>query len=178
MEIEQLGELFCRAQDMVRTQKDPSSLWKRILEMTGESGNSSLVKIDVHRDSCAVTDRVRQILEIEIPPKNTSFLYFGLFERSNQWPVLYIAGGTRADVETALSEGHLDYFPKDRFVRSELLRSVAKARRVARGSRGLFDYVLQFAAAAIVAKSAIDRLGLEHPVYVGFDSGDRARIAG
>src|SRR5262245_10569598 len=90
----------------------------------------------------------------------------------------YLAGWTS---EEQLEEGGTPpYFPKSRYITSGLLNMVkSEAGRIGGGSPkfSVFDYAVMFGAAATLSRFAARSLGITVPIYVGFDSGDFARIA-
>ena len=76
-----------------------------------------------------------------------------------------------------MDSGALTYFPEKRFLSCPELVQVALSKNGDEEVAGLFDYLLTFAAAAVFAARAIRALNIKVSAYVGFDSGDVARIA-
>jgi hypothetical protein len=68
------------------------------------------------------------------------------------------------------------YVPSDRFLESSLLGQVKSAATRGGDDYNFYDYALMFGAAAVLAKFSLQRLALEYPLIVGFDSGDRVLV--
>jgi hypothetical protein len=90
--------------------------------------------------------------------------------------------GYNADDELAGGE-EPPYFPAHRCMRSGLLDKVKNqsvrlgTSLVANEQRRTLDYALMLGTAALLSRFAALSLGIKMPIYVGFDSGDFARVA-
>jgi hypothetical protein len=185
MRTEELGVLFSQIQRiLIEMEARPNTLWKTVLDITGQSANLELLSLDFEVGSQIAAQQVESILALQPLPANLSFVYFGLFDLVEHGEDFryarvgcYFAGGTAPDPETALDRGDLSYFPEKRFLNLDILNRIRELGLRLSVSRQLLDYVILFAATAIVAKNAVAILGIRLPVYVGFDSGDYALVS-
>jgi hypothetical protein len=128
----------------------------------------------------SVAAAVRQIFAKEPPPSNLSFLYFGLFDQvagGGHLVGFYVAGGVATLHLKAVETGNLSYFPDNRFLTSQVLNMIAQLAATEPRVRDLLNYAVLFGAAGIIAKCVSRYLGLNVPVYTGFDSGDYSLVS-
>lgn len=171
-----LPNTFLSVAQLLRNSADSWSCWTGILTSVGVQV-FPFKKTEIEGDIDRVTGRVVQICIAYPPPPDLSFFYFGLFERDQEHPGLYFAGGT-GDPEERLNEGRLSYFPQNRFLQSSLVNAVSQAAAGQRSERRqVFDYILMFGAAGLLAKFSSIAAGIQFPVFTGFDSGDFAQVA-
>jgi hypothetical protein len=183
---QELEVLFHRIVAQVRASDEPVSCWAILLDITGQASNHHLQWLDVADDITYVAEQLERIFSTEPVPNNIGGLYFGLFDRlldMKEVEGYYISGWT-GNVPDALAQGgEAQYFPKERYISSRLLNSVKDETNRLRKSTAdhnelaIFEYAVMFGAAAVVSRFAALSLGLRLPVYVGFDSGDSARVA-
>jgi hypothetical protein len=130
-------------------------------------------------------DQVEDIVANEPVPDDLAFAYFGLFDSLDGGDSgdtarvgFYFAGGATPNCEDALENGDLSYFPAGRRVHLDVLDRIREEGRKTPELQLIFEYLLLLGAAGVLAKSAITRLGVQMPTFVGFDSGDYFRVAG
>jgi len=125
--------------------------------------------------------QVKNALDTQPPSSEIRLLWFGLFEGlrgKEEYAGYYLAGYTGE--EQLAKGGPAPYSPDSPYITSQLLGTVInEAVRIGRASPrfSVFDYALMFGAAATLSRFAARSLGITLPIYVGFDSGDFARIA-
>jgi hypothetical protein len=127
--------------------------------------------------------RCKEIVTIDDLPDDLSFVYFGLYDVQIQGSSgdaarvgFYLAGGCGGNPVEAMENGKLSYFPGKRRLQVDLLDQVQEGGRKIRESQELSGHLLVLAAAAILARSAVIRLALRLPSFVGFDSGDYIQV--
>jgi len=176
--------MFREVQRVVNTNASPDVLWKRILDVAGESKNAELRSLDFEASSRVAAQQLSAMIRSQPLPSNLSFVYVGLVDlvdrtsRFNEVHVgCYFAGGTSFTAEESLNSGDLSYFPQNRFFKLEILDRIKRLNYGEHHRQQLFDYVILFGAAAILAKEAVASVGIRAPLYVGFDSGDYALIS-
>jgi hypothetical protein len=158
-----------------------------VIQATKQAGNLALAHADVASEIASVAESLKQILDREPIPSDVRCLYFSLFDRvqgEKEAIGFYVSGWASEDADDELAEGGEPlYFPKRRNMRSGLLDKVksqslrAGSSSVANEERQLLEYALMLGTAALLSKFAALTLGIKMPVYVGFDSGDFARVA-
>ena len=181
MNTDELITAFDRIVTAVRSSNDLSKCWHDVLEINGEQGNAALTSADIQSDLDSIVEQVRKTLRTHPPSSEMRLVWFGLFDGirgDKEYAGYYIAGWTN---EEQLNQGGPPpYFPESRYITSRLLDAVkTEAVRVGGDSPkfSVFDYAVMFGAAATLSRFAALSLGIERPIYVGFDSGDYARIA-
>ncbi len=182
----ELAEAFAKIVALVRLADDPVSCWSGILDITGQSSNEKLRSIDVRGDIAFVSEQIRRVLDVAPVPTGIRYFYFGLFDQlleGREVAGYYVSGGSGDHAEKELAEGgRPQYFPPRRYLRSTILNVVKEEVLRLRQSTQtyaaseLFDYAVMFGAAALLTKFAALSLGVRLPIYLGFDSGDFARI--
>lgn len=176
-----LASTFLTIAELLRASSDMRDCWRKILA-SARVEDRGLTDAKIEEDVARVGAQLSQILTQDPPPSDLAFVYFGLFEKgSHQHRArragLYVAGGV-GNPERSLDEGRLSYSPHNRFLESSLLLAVARATRAqSSNQRQVFDYLLTFGAAGLIAKFSSLSYGIPLPVFVGFDSGDYARVA-
>jgi hypothetical protein len=175
-----LGKLFDEITTLVRKSTDPVRCWFEILQAAQED-SSRLRNARLESEINSLKDQLSHIWTQNPLPSNITFLYFGIFDacdedKSNERVGFYVSGGDVSHAEEALEEGRLAYFPKDRFLRTDLFQIVKEVAALAEQRRELLEYAIMFGAASVLAKFAIIACDLALPVYVGFDSGDFALV--
>ena len=185
MNANELVKVFDEIALKVRSSKDLSSCWRDVLEITGQRANATVASVDIESDLDSVVLQVKNTVDAEPPSSEIRLLWFGLFDAARdgqEYAGYYLAGWTN---EKQLHKGGPPpYFPESRYMRSKVLDAV-KSEAVRVGGESpetyeefrLFDYALMFGAAAALSRFAALALGVGLPIYVGFDSGDLARIA-
>lgn len=176
----ELAEQFLTAIDLIKKSSEPEIAWPQVLAIVGESTNALLLNIDLRSDIDHIALQVEDILIQEPPVEQLSFLYCGIFDvgergSANARVGSYLSGGYGQNPENQLDAGVLGYFPKNRFLSSACLQ-VISAAAIDDPKKKVFLYTLVFAVAALLAKHATAQAGITVPVYVGFDSGDFAKI--
>lgn len=166
--------------EQIKGAPDPTLGWKEMLSIVGKP-QLTVTVAQVREDIESVKRQVASILKGERFAKNTTFLYFGIFDAvvnaaTGERTGLYLAGGSGAEPEKQLSEGNLSYMPNNRFLESILLQKIRDAARVPDNDQALFEYAITLGAAAILSKEAAIASSICLPVFVGFDSGDFFRI--
>jgi len=181
MNTDELISAFHQMVTTVSSSNDLSKCWHEVLEINGQQGNLTLAPADIQSDLDSIVVQVRKILHAEPTSSGIRLLWFGLFDGlrdDKEYAGYYLAGWTD---EKQLGEGATPpYFPESRYMTSHLLDTVkSEAVRIGRESAkfSVFDYAVMFGAAATLSRFAGLSLGISLPIYVGFDSGDFARIA-
>lgn len=181
---DELGRAFRKVVALVQSCEDPCSCWTQVLDFAGQASNSELTSADIQSDIRSVAKQLECILATAPMPPDTSFVYFGFFDRvveGKEQAGYYISGWTGEHSDERLAEGgDPHYFPENRHLTSPLLNSIkAFAASKSSGSHDAvqaLEYAVTFGAASIISKFAASSVGLSLPVYVGFDSGDFARV--
>jgi hypothetical protein len=184
MASEELRTLFSEVRTVItEAEARPNVLWKRVLDVSGQS-SPDLRSLDFEIGSRLATQQLQSIVAFQPLPNNLSFVYFGLFDlvdHGNDPPRsrvgCYFAGGTEFRAGDALDAGELSYFPKKRFLNLDILDRIKELGLSVPARQQLFDHVILFGAAAILAKNAVANIGIRAPLYVGFDSGDYALVS-
>jgi hypothetical protein len=163
----------------------PGLQWQQILAACSQSENLELSAIDFELWSRLAGDHVEEIVAAEPLPDDLAFVYFGLYDSldgrdsADKARVgFYFAGGASPNCEDAIENGDLSYFPTGRRIHIDVLDRIRNAGRKTPEQQLIFDWLLLWAAAAVLAKSAITRLEVQMPTFVGFDSGDYFQVAG
>ena len=185
MNTEQLVKVFHQIVATVSSGKELSSCWRDVLEITGQRGNAAVASVDIQSDLERVVLQVKNTLNAEPPSPEIRLLWFGLFDAScsgQEYAGYYLAGWTNEEQPNKV--GPPPYFPESRYMRSKVLDAVkGEAVRIGGKSPETYeefrelDYALMFGAAATLSRFVALALGVGLPIYVGFDSGDFARIA-
>jgi hypothetical protein len=176
MNLDQLGAAFRRIAEEVCNATDPQSCWSQILSLSGQSQNERLANLDMNADIDAIHAQLAEIFKTSPPPENLAFFYFGLFERRSGTGY-YVSGYEARDASATLTSGQEpSFFPANRHLSSRVLEVVdAEAARMP-AERKTLTYAVTFGAGAVLSRFAMLALQFRRPVYVGFDSGDFARI--
>ena len=167
--------------ETISSSNDLSKCWQEILKITEEQGNEALASANIRSDLDSIVAQVKNTLDTQPPSSEIRLLWFGLFDGlrgDKEYAGYYIAGWTGE--EQLVEGGPIPYFPESRYITSQLLDAVKnEAVRIGRNSPKfcVFDYAVMFGAAATLSRFAAQSLGITLPIYVGFDSGDFARIA-
>ncbi len=136
-----------------------------------------LAALDATSAGDAASARVQDIVADEPIGRTIKVLYFGLFEsespKSKQPAAGFYLSGVKSfdpdDLDTLCEPA---YYPRGRYIRSELLDAVLRAAH-ADGRAGTFIfYAVLLGAAALLAKRAARDLGKKYRLVVGFDDGD------
>lgn len=181
MDTDKLISMFHQMVATVSSSSELSKCWQEVLEITGQQDNLTFASANIQSDLDSIVAQVRNILHAEPLSSGIRLLWFGLFDGlndDNEYAGYYIAGYMD---EKQFDEGATPpYFPESRYITSDLL-NIAKSEAVRIGPASakfsLFDYAVMFGAAATLSRFAALSLGIGLPIYVGFDSGDFARIA-
>jgi hypothetical protein len=166
------------------TEAPPGLLWQRILAVCGQAKNLNLSSLDLELGSRLAADQVKEIIAAEPLPENLTFVYFGFYDSlgsdASARPVrvgFYLAGGTDINCWEALEHGDLSYFPINRHLHLDMLDRIMYESPELLNKRDVFEFLLLFGAAAVIARSVVSQLGLHLPTFVGFDSGDFFKVA-
>jgi hypothetical protein len=167
--------------ETISLSNDLSKCWREILEITGEQDNVALASADIKADLDSIVAQVKKALDTQPPSSEIRLLWFGLFDGrrdDKEFAGYYLAGWTGK--EQLDGGGPPPYFPKSRYFTSQLLAAVKnEAVRIGKDSPkySVLDYAVMFGAAATLSRFVARSLGITLPIYVGFDSGDFAKIA-
>jgi hypothetical protein len=182
-----LAATFHKIVALVSTSDDLLSCWSAVLDITGQRADGFLAPQNVRADVAFVSAQLERIFSAAPLPKKVTYLYFALFdqiENGREMPGYYVAGYGGASADEELRDGREPlYWPANRYLRSTMLNrikdEVLRQRASGAGSQQsrVLDYAITFAAAATISKFSVLNLAIKLPVYVGFDSGDFARIA-
>jgi hypothetical protein len=181
MNRDELITAFHRMVATVSSSNDLSKCWHEVLEINGERGNVTLASADIQSDLESIVAQIKKTLDAQPPSSQIHVMWFGLFDGlrgDTEYAGYYLAGWTD---EQQLNEGGTPpYFPESRYLTSQLL-DIVKGEAIRVGGESpkftVFDYAVMFGCAATLSRFAALSLGFGVPVYVGFDSGDFARIA-
>jgi len=180
MKINYLARKLTEIAKIVRDSADPTAGWLNFSQSADELVDDNLKNPELRHEILEMAAKLSAIWATEPPLPNISFLYFGIFEavdnKNGVVPNLYVSGGTGADPEEKLNSGNLSYLPKARFLDPSLLRLLASSRPLNSKKAEAFDYLVVFGASAILVKFALKACSITLPVFVGFDSGDFARV--
>jgi len=176
MNLDQLGAAFLRIAEEVCNATDPQSCWSQILSLSGQSQNERLANLDMNVDIDAIHAQLAEIFKISPPPENLAFFYFGLFEHSSRTGY-YVSGYEAPDAVGTLTRGdEPSFFPPNRHLSSRVLKAIDAETLTMPTKRNALTYAVTFGAGAVLSRFAMLAFQLWQPVYVGFDSGDFARI--
>lgn len=176
MNLDQLGAAFSRIAQEVFKAADPQSCWAKILDLCGQGSNERLADLDVNADVDAIRMQLVKIFKTSPPPQNLGFFYFGLFERRSGTGY-YVSGYEAQDASDTLTSGEAPSFcPARRNLSSRVLETVDSEAERTPTERTTLTYAVTFGAGAVLSRFAMLALQFRQPVYVGFDSGDFARI--
>lgn len=184
MNTDELVNVFDQLVMTISSSNDLRKCLHEVLEITGQGGNEALGSVDVGADLDSVVSQLKNTLEMKPPSSEIRLFWFGLFDElcGDKERAGYYFGGWTG--EEQLHEGGTPkYFPEC-YLKSKLLEAVkGEAVRIGRKSPDMypefrvFDYAVMFGAAATLSRFATLALRVGLPTYVGFDSGDFARIA-
>jgi hypothetical protein len=184
MDCDQLASAFHRITESIRTGSDPGICWSQILRTTAQDGNHSLMNLSILKDVGSIQSQLIRILRTEPMPPGVDSLFFGLFDEiisGSESAGFYVSGYSGDGFDGCVTPStEPAYFPNRRFLDSQVLKAIkAEGKRHSNhpGERDVIDYAVMFGGAAILAKFSCIQLGFKLPIYVGFDSGDLARIA-
>jgi hypothetical protein len=181
MSINELANTFYRMVDTISSSNDLNRCWRDILEITGEQGNMALASAEIKSDLDSIVAQVKKTLHTQPPSSEIRLLWFGLFDGrrgGKDFAGYYLAGWTSK--EQLDGGGPPPYFPESRYFTSQLLDTIKnEALRIGTDSPkySVLVYAVMFGAAATLSRFATRSLGITLPIYVGFDSGDFAKIA-
>jgi len=176
MNADQLGAAFRQIAGEVCKATDAKRCWSQILGISGQSSNELLANVNVNADIDAVQKQSAEIFSTSPFPRNLAFFYFGLYEHRNGTGY-YISGYEAADAVGTLSRGdEPSFFPANRHLTSLVLKAIDAETATIPTKRDALNYAVTFGAGAMLSRFAMLALQLRQPVYVGFDSGDFARI--
>jgi hypothetical protein len=176
MNLHQLAAAFRQIANEVCNATDPKRCWSQILGISGQSSNERLTDLDVSADIHAIRRQLGEIFNSSPPPQGLAFFYFGLFD-DGSGTGYYLSGYETPDAIGTLTRGEEpSFFPANRHLSSHVLKAVDAETARMPAERKTLTYAVTFGAGAVVSRFATLGLHLRQPVYVGFDSGDFARI--
>jgi hypothetical protein len=176
MNLDQLDAAFRRIVEEACSATDPKRCWSQVLGMSGQSSNERLSELDVNADIDDIRMQLAKIFQKSPPPQNLAFFYFGLFERRSGTGY-YVSGYEAPDAIGTLTSGaEPSFFPANRHLISHLLMAVDDEIAKMPAERKTLTYAVTFGAGAVLSRFASLALQLRQSIYVGFDSGDFARI--
>jgi hypothetical protein len=179
--IQDLGTILMSMHAVVASAQSADEAWRAVIIVGRKAGGAipdDFGLIDADADAESIAHQLRLIASVDHVPDDVTFLYFGLFtgmdEKSGgQIPGFYVSGGTQTDFPPVVeSPRDLTYFPPNRFLWSRLLSRIQVEANGGGEDYNFFEYPLMFGAAAILAKFALRKLGVDKHLMVGFDSGD------
>jgi hypothetical protein len=177
----QLARKFRKIEKLVQhSQDDPLTCWIEALRIARDT-SPVLKAAPIRHDIFSVTIQLRRIFDKYPVPKEISFWWFGLFDvqepDGSPGAGFYLGSGRGDDGAGQLAAGTTSVYPAgDDLLDSEVLALVQAHKVVRPEEYEKFDYLLTFAAAAVIAKFASVACHLTPPVFVGFNSGDFARV--
>jgi len=176
MDSDQLDAAFRRIAEEVCKATDARRCWSEILDISGQGSNERLANLDVNTDIDAVHMQLAEIFKTSPPAQDLAFFYFGLFERRGGTGY-YVSGYKSSDAIAVLTGGDEPSFsPPNRHLSSRVLKAIDAETATMPTMRNALTYLVTFGAGAVLSRFATMALQLRQPVYVGFDSGDFARI--
>ena len=176
MNSDQLGAAFRQIAEDVRAASDPKRCWSQILNVSGQDSNERLADLDVNADIHIVHMQLAEIFKALPPAQNLAFFYFGLFDRPSG-TAYYVSGYEAPDAIGTLTNGEKpSFFPANCHLSSHVLEAVDAEIARTPAEQKVLAYAVTFGAGAVLSRFATLALKLPQPVYVGFDSGDFARV--
>lgn len=173
------GTIFLSMRAAIARADSASDAWMAIVRIADGAGArvaEDVRTVDIETDTASVGTQLRSIT-MHRPPQGMDFLYFGLYDAYDETtggtlPGFYLAGGRGENPEEAVYEAPLPYRPQPGDLESRVLMQIRRAADADEAQLTFYEYVLTFAAAAILAKFASRTADLTLPLLVGFDSGD------
>jgi hypothetical protein len=171
---------FRKIYKMLRTAQAPNNCWQTVLDVTEQTDILSLSQGDIVQDIGSVANQLRSIWKEEPIPTDLRFFYFGLDDVWNEREQkeeagFYVSGGRSQNAREELKSG-VSYLPRGRYLSTVTLKQIKEVERQLPERQEMLDYAVMFGAGAIIAKFAIKMVGVDLPVYVGFDFGDYERV--
>ena len=183
MNTKQLAVAFHKIVAVVNASEDPISCWSTVLKITGQIHNRRLRAAAVDAEITSVAEQIKRTVLAEPIPDGVRSLYFGLFDEvaaGSEQTGYYISGWSGENPEQWDGE-EPRYWPNGRYMISDWLNDIRREAVHKRDSvhreREVLEYAVTFGAAAILSRFAARSLCLGLPIFVGFDSGDCARVA-
>jgi len=176
-----LAHKFRKIEKLVQLSEEPLSCWIEALKIAKDN-SPALKAAPIHHDIVIVTVQLRRIFAKYPVPRDITFWWFGLFDvqepDGSEGAGFCLGSGRGDDGAGQLSAGATSVYPAGDhdLLDSEVLALVQAQKVVKPEEYEKFDYLVTFAAAAVIAKFASLACDLTPPVFVGFNSGDFGRV--